>query len=251
MRASARASVISARGDVPERFAPLVVLAERLGDFTPVGGNAVELVSGYEEAIARLVQAIDAAGHHVHLLYYIFEPDRTGRAVAGALERAAGRGVRCRVLMDAAGSRPGLRALAPGLRRAGVEVLAAMPRSRGTRYDLRNHRKIAVIDARLGLVGSQNLVESYDYKGRGLMNEELVAVVRGPAVAQLQAILLADRSMETGEMLLDPELFEAPRGPGNVVVQALPSAPSYSMANGERFMVDLMSHSADQIPRAW
>jgi cardiolipin synthase len=233
-------SMASARGDVPDRFAPLVALAERLGDFSPLGGNAIELVSDYEDAIARLIRGIDGARHHVHLLYYIFEPDGTGRAVAEALQRAAARGVSCRVLMDAAGSRPGLRALAPPLQRAGVEVLAAMPRRRGTRFDLRNHRKIAVVDARIGFVGSQNLVEAYDYKGRGLTNEELVAVVQGPAVAQLQAIFLADRSMETGEMLLDPHLFDAPPGPGHVVVQALPSAPSYSMANGERFMVDLM-----------
>jgi cardiolipin synthase A/B len=222
------------------RFAPLPGLAERLGDFVARGGNAVQLLDDYEASVAELVAAIDAARDHVHLLFYIFEPDRTGRAVADALQRAAARGVRCRVIMDASGSRPGLRVLAPALRSAGVEVIAALPRSRGTRFDLRNHRKIAVIDATVGFVGSQNLVDAYGYKGRGLTNEELVARVRGPAVAQLQAIFLADRSMETGEMLLEPRLFAAEAAAGDVVAQALPSGPSYSMQNGQRFMVALM-----------
>ncbi len=228
------------RAPLPEQLGSLVALAERLGDFAPHPGNAIELLDDYDESIARLVKTIDTARHQVHLLYYIFEPDRTGRAVADALRRAAARGVSCRVLMDASASRPGLRVLAPELRRAGVEVIAAFPRSRGTRFDLRNHRKIAVIDGQVGFVGSQNLVDAYDYRGRGLTNEELVAEVRGPIVGQLEAVFFADRSMETGEMLMEPRLFDWAGHTGAAVAQTLPSGPSYSMANGERFMVALM-----------
>jgi cardiolipin synthase len=224
---------------IEERFGALHALAERLGDFAARGGNSVELLDDYGEAISRLVTAIDAAHDHVHLLYYIFEPDKTGLAVAAALRRAAARGVACRVIIDASGFRPGLRKLAPELKRAGIEVIAALPHSRRTRFDLRNHRKIAVIDAQLGFVGSQNLVDAYDYKGRGLTNEELVALVRGPVVAQLQAIFLADRSMETGEMLLHPGLFDAAPA-GSVVAQALPSGPTYALENGQHWLVALM-----------
>ncbi len=233
--------------DVARRFRPAIHLAERLADFGPQGGNAIDLLDDYAEAIAELVASIDQARRHVHLLYYIFEPDATGGAVADALVRAARRGVRCRVIMDAAGSRPGLRKLAPALRAAGVEVTAALPRGRGTRFDLRNHRKIAVVDAAVGFVGSQNLVDAYDYKGRGLTNEEIVVRVRGPAVRQLQAIFLADRSMETGDFLLDEGEFDAPACAGDVAAQALPSGPSYPLANGERFMVAMVYGAREKV----
>jgi pyruvate/2-oxoglutarate/acetoin dehydrogenase E1 component len=86
----------------------------------------------------------------VHLLFYIFENDEVGRQVADALLRAADRGVVVRVLMDAIGSRGGLKGLGPELRAAGVEVIAAQPLilwgPNAARFDLRNHRKIVVID---------------------------------------------------------------------------------------------------------
>src|SRR5207248_10674369 len=125
---------------------------------------------------------LEAARHHVHLLYYIFENDRIGNRVGDALISAAKSGVKCRVLMDAVGSARGLRRLAPRLRDGGVEVNATLPvgifRRNAARIDLRNHRKIAVIDGQIGYTGSQNIVDP------GLIprcpNEELVARVTGP-----------------------------------------------------------------------
>ncbi len=121
------------------------MLAERLGGFGPLDGNQVELLPEYEAAIDRLVSDIEAATAHVHMLFYIFASDATGRRVSSALERAARRGVSCRVLMDAVGSSGGLRRLGPPLREAGVEVVAALPvgpfRRRAARADLRNHQE--------------------------------------------------------------------------------------------------------------
>src|SRR5208282_3933698 len=158
-----------------------------------------ELLADYDAAIDRLVADIDGAGHHVHLLYYIFADDETGRRVADALIRAVRRGVRCRVLMDGLASRRSARTLAPRMRAEGIEVHVLLPvglklRAR-TRLDLRNHRKLAVIDGRVGYVGSQNLVNR-DFK-KGVVNEELVARVTGPVVLQLQAVFLTDRYVET------------------------------------------------------
>lgn len=175
-------------------------LAFRLGSFPVVGGNRAELIDDYAGFVDRLVADIDAARESVHLLFYIVEPDATGRRVADAVARARARGAICRVLMDGMASAPGLKKLAPGLRAAGVEVLSLLsPGTFRTRRDLRNHRKIAVIDGRIGYTGSQNLVDAYDYKGRGLTNEELMVRVEGPVVRQLQAIFLTDRFLETGK----------------------------------------------------
>src|SRR6476646_8365500 len=92
-----------------------------------LGGNAVELLVDYDGTIARLVEDIDRAANHVHLLFYIFSDDRATAPVVEALGRAAGRGVRCRVLADAVGSRSGLRTLRPRLSALGVEVHAMLP----------------------------------------------------------------------------------------------------------------------------
>ena len=81
----------------------------------------------YDAAIDRIIADVDAAQHYVHMLFYIFEDDETGARMAAALRRVRQRGVVVRVLMDAIGSRGGLKGLAPALRGAGAEVLSVMP----------------------------------------------------------------------------------------------------------------------------
>ena len=109
----------------------LARLAERVGDFMPMHGNAITLLDDYDASLRALLDDIDGAQHEVHLLYYLMFDDAVGRAVAGALARASARGVRCRVLLDAVGAKRGLRAFARPLRRAGVEVRAILARGPG------------------------------------------------------------------------------------------------------------------------
>src|SRR5262249_16267765 len=158
-----------------------VTLAENLGQSPILGGNAVELLANYDETIARIVADIDQAKNHVHLLFYIFADDSAAAPVLEALGRAVGRGVRCRVLADAIGSFRGLRTLRPKLQAMGVEVHAALPINlipwKKSRLDLRNHRKIVVVDGRIGYTGSQNLIAA-DFKA-GLAYEELMVRVIG------------------------------------------------------------------------
>src|SRR5262249_52595788 len=116
-------------------------LARQLGDFEALAGNQVELLADYTAVIDRMIADIDSAKQHVHLLFYIFIADESGRRVGEALVGAAKRGVKCRVLMDAVGSRNGLQRLAPLLRSAGVEVREMLPvglfRRNAARFDLR------------------------------------------------------------------------------------------------------------------
>src|SRR5262245_20964223 len=146
--------------DLPPQFVQAVTLAENLGDFTILSGNSVELLDDYNGTIERLTADIRAATDHVHLLYYIFADDRCGTRVVNALIEAQKRGVTCRVLIDHLGSKSWRRRLMKCLQTAGVEVMTLLPvslvRRRGNRFDLRNHRKIAVIDGRVAYVGSQN-----------------------------------------------------------------------------------------------
>jgi len=229
---------------VSPELLPALRLAEQLSEFPVVGGNRFELLPVYDAAIDRLIADVDAAQAHVHMLFYIFEDDDTGAKVADALLRARKRGVVVRVLMDAIGSRGGLKGLAPSLRAAGAEVIAVMPLRlwgpNAARFDLRNHRKIVVVDGRIGFFGSQNIVSAH--ANRGMINEEMLVRVTGPIVRHLHAVLLGDRYIETGDLTpesdsLDPADRSATQG---ALAQVVPSGPGYNEGTAEAVMIALM-----------
>ena len=234
---------------LPPNLVPAAVLAQKLGDFEPMSGNAMELLPDYSDSIDRLIADIDSATHHVHMLFYIFAADDTGRRVADATIRAAKRGVKCRVLMDAVGSKGGLGHLAPLMRENGIEVNAMLPvglfRSNAARFDLRNHRKLAVIDGRTGHIGSQNISDPWFVKDHP--NEELVVRLTGPAVAQLQAVFLADQYFETGAPIPEKELFPVQNATGSSTAQIVPSGPGYKHENGQELIIALLYAARERV----
>jgi cardiolipin synthase len=202
----------------------------------------VEILVDYNATIARLAEDIERAQNHVHLLFYIFADDAATAPILEALDRAVKRGVRCRVLADAIGSHTGLRTLVPKLTALGVAVHAMLPVSllpwRKARLDLRNHRKIAVIDGRVGYTGSQNLIAA-DFK-KGIAYEDLMVRVTGPVVLELQYIFAADWYLETEEVLDGESEFPGPKIAGDVPAQALPSGPAFPTQNNQRLIVALI-----------
>ena len=240
---------VTVEPELPAALQSIPALATRLGDFATLAGNHVELLPDYAATIERIIADIEAAHQHVHLLFYIFLADQTGLRVAEALERAATRGVSCRVLMDAVGSSQGLQRLAPKLRSSGVEVREMLPvglfRRNAARFDLRNHRKIVVIDGRVGYTGSQNIVNPEFVKG--YPNEELMVRVTGPVVAQLQAMFLADHYFETGSVF-DPEaLYPKLEYAGNSPAQLVPSGPGYGRENGRELIIAMLYGAQERI----
>jgi cardiolipin synthase len=235
--------------EVGPALSQAVTLAENLGQSPILGGNAVELLVDYDGTIARLVADVDRAENHVHLLFYIFADDRATAPVIEALGRAARRGVRCRVLADAIGSRSALRTLGPKLTALGVAVHAMLPVSlfpwKKARLDLRNHRKIAVIDGRIGYTGSQNLVAAEFTEG--ISYEELMVRVTGPVVLELQYVFAADWFLETNEVLDGEAEFPGPDITGSVPAQALPSGPDFPTQNNQRLIVALVHGARKQV----
>ena len=221
----------------------MVPLVERLGDFMATHGNRVELLDDYGTSLQRLLDDIDSARQRVHLLYYLMFDDAVGDRVVAALLGAAARGVECRLLLDAVGAKRGLHRYARRLREAGVQVHAMLPGGlrwrRSGRMDLRNHRKIVVIDNSAGYVGSQNLADATFVPG--FPNRELVARVEGPVVAHLEAVFASDWFIETGERLdVVPTL---PACDTDVATQLLPSGPAYPFENA-RDTVNALIHLA-------
>jgi cardiolipin synthase A/B len=211
-------------------------LAKRLGAYPAVAGNTIDLIDDYDGLIHRLIDDVDSAKHTVRLLIYIFADDTIGRSVIAALGRAVRRGVRCEVLLDPVGSRPWVGRTIKALRREGVSTREALPfhwlRGR-TRRDMRNHRKLFVIDGVIGYAGSQNIVAK-DFRP-GVVNRELVARMTGPIVSALEAVILIDWCLETNET--PPQSLPVPAKRGSAVLQLLPSGADYPLEGFQTLLV--------------
>jgi len=248
----------------------IVELCRRVGGSPVLGGNAVEPVADTEEFIDRLADDIDAAQSSVHLLYYIIGPSGSVDRALAALERAAKRGVECRVLADGVGSKHFLNHRAPRLRKAGVRVQPCLAvnifRRALARMDVRNHRKLAVIDGRAAYVGSHNLIEAAygqttSHTGAAVRVtrevggssgslphgpwHDLSARLTGPAVAELQAVFLEDWHAETGETLTGDHLFPEIEPAGSTPIQVAPSGPAGRPA-AFRWLAVAALHEADE-----
>ena len=227
------------RPQLEPAFASTVRLAQRLGHMSVLGGNHAEILCDNDEFLDRIIADIDGATHHVHALYYIYGDDAAGRRFADALIRAERRGVACRLLVDT-GVRGMLTRMAPELARAGVEVFEALPvgffRRGMARWDLRNHRKLVVIDGQIAFTGSHNMIDP-SYGTRTLEWHDLSVRLTGPVVSQLQAVFVADWYFETDDLLEDPAFFPENPARGGIAAQVIPSGPNYPTENYQRLVV--------------
>jgi cardiolipin synthase len=168
-------------------------------------GNRIELLTRGEEAFQHLVRIIDQAESSIHITTYILGRDDVGAELVARLARQAAKGVKVRLLLDSVGSwRIGRRFLAP-LLKEGARVAFFMPvlhiPFRG-RANLRNHRKIVVVDSQVALTGGMNFARPYmsPRPDPGLWLD-LSAVVEGPAVFDLESLFISDWAFATGEKL--------------------------------------------------
>lgn len=232
-----------------EEFDSIRRIAHRLTSLNALAGNQVEIVVDYRDTIRRLAEDIDAAKHHVHLVFYILREDEWTEPVLAALIRARHRGVICRVLYDSYGSWGLAGSAAQRLKAAGVEVEQALPvsifRRKAARFDLRNHRKIAIIDGRAAWTGSLNLIAA-DFKKR-VQYEELMVRVTGPVVLQLQYVFTSDWFQEREEILAGSEYFPDPVQTGPVSAQVLPSGPDFLGEGAHRLIVEMIHQARERV----
>ena len=239
---------------LPERYEPLVNLIAQVSGMPAMAGNTVELLPDYVGAVDRIVQDIDTAQRFVHLEYFMFGNDKIGAPVIDALTRAAERGVVCRVLIDHLGNFGYHGPVLKRLRAAGIPVHLMLPMNpfdnQWNRIDLRNHRKIVVVDGKVGYTGSQNFMEDTYHKRanirKGIHYIELVARVTGPVVRELNAAFITDWYSETEELLdaaTAPETRVRTPVTGDVLCQVLPSGPGFEHNNNLMLFVALF-HTA-------
>ncbi len=189
-----------AHAAVPARHEHLFRTGQSISGFEVVGGNSARLMADSNAAIQEMVSDIDAATDHVHLLFYIWLPDHNGLRVVEALKRASGRGVTCRAMADDLGSRAMIHSTHwNDMQQAGVKLARALPignpllRIVRGRIDLRNHRKILVIDGRITYCGSQNCADpEFLVKARYAPWVDAVLRLEGPIVRQNQHLFASD-----------------------------------------------------------
>ena len=225
-------------------------LSVQLGEMPAVANNDFQLIDDTSEAIDRIIQDIDQARVSVHLLFYIWRDDEIGRRVTDAIIEAEKRGVECRVLVDAVGSRRFLKSRGKDLQAAGVEMYPILPvnlfRRRFHRIDMRNHRKLVVIDGKIAYTGSQNIVNP-DYGTKNLIWHDLMMRLQGPIVMQLQAVFLTDWYAETHTELEKAECFPTPVAAGHETLQLFPSGPTYHTMNLHRLIVAMLYQARKKV----
>lgn len=226
-----------ARGvlDAPREFRSLAAYGSHAGGLPPVMGNAVRVLTGPEAFLGALAEDIGRASKRVCIQTYIWQDAPGTRALLDALADAASRGVSVRLLLDSLGSRSFLRSgECARLRAAGVRVVGTLPvalwRILIRRLDVRNHRKIAVIDGRLAYCGSHNITDStFGAAGHDPIGPWIDASVRieGPLASELELVFLRDWEFDADEPIerIEPYLQDVAPVPGGVIAQALASGP--------------------------
>jgi cardiolipin synthase len=204
-------------------------LARRLDAYPLTAGNKLTFYHDGRPAFDDMLAAIRAAEHHVHMEFFIFQYDELGRQFLDLLAEKAKQGVEVRFLYDAIGSRKlgwwRLRAL----RRAGGKHAAFLPVSllrRRIQVNMRNHRKIMVVDGKVAFTGGLNIGDEYLGKNKRLGYWRDTSLrIEGPSVESLQRIFIEDWDFAYGESVEGDPYFRAEPGAGADEVQVIQSGP--------------------------
>jgi cardiolipin synthase len=215
---------------VPRRWQMLARLAEHTEGFPVTAGNAVQFYHEGKPLYAALLEAIESAQHHVHIQFFIFRSDACGEQVIEALGHAARRGVKVRFLYDSIGAHDLSRRLLRQLRRCGGQHAPFLPVLNPfyrLRVNLRNHRKIVVVDGRVAFIGGFNIGREYLGQDRryGQWRDTHLRL-EGPAVAGLQRLFLEDWHFASNEAVSGEEYYPPWTKPqGEVLAQVVASGP--------------------------
>jgi cardiolipin synthase len=237
-----------------EYRAPFAFAASIAG-FRTTTGNRGELMPDAATARRRLVKDIDNATDHVHVLYYIWLTDDTGTNVANALIRASQRGVTCRAMADGLGSRAMIRSKRwKDMAAAGVEVVAALPINHlirtilFSRIDLRNHRKITVIDGRITYCGSQNCADSeFRVKPKYAPWVDIMIRFEGPVVAQNQLLFASDWMLHMPDASVDSFPLATEANDDGFPAQVFGDGPTERQGATPQLFATLMSQAKREL----
>jgi cardiolipin synthase len=242
----------------PPWLESVVQLNRNLGAMPLVGGNSATLNGDYRASLDAMTAEVAKARRYVHVEFYILSCDQTTKPFFDALEAAVKRGVTVRVLLDHIASfrTRDYRRTIKRLTAMGAKWQLMLPvqpfRGKYQRPDLRNHRKLLIVDGAVGFMGSQNVIDrSYNKKSnirRGLKWKELIVRLEGPIVAGLNAIFITDWYSETDELLRrETEPITAELTTDSLDAQVVPSGPGFQGENNLRLFLALLYYAQERI----
>ncbi|WP_396652804.1 cardiolipin synthase [Microbacterium sp. Marseille-Q6965] len=247
----------SLRPDQPDWFTALVRMNRELGALPISGDNGVRIISDYQQSLDAMAAEIRRARSYVHVEFYIFKSDAATDGFFRALEDACARGVTVRVLLDHWANlvKPFHRRTIRRLDAMGADWRFALPiqplKGKWQRPDLRNHRKILVVDGQVAYLGSQNVTDrSYNLRAnirRGLQWVDVMVRLDGPVVSSVDAVFLSDWFSETDTVPDGVDLREMPSGSGDLDCQVVPSGPGFEVENNLRLFLSLIYAAREKI----
>lgn len=214
--------------DIPAQYKPLAGMLHKMNRAYPLSGNNVEIITDFQTMSDRLIADIGSARQHINMLFFKFEDDEVGRRIADALIKKAEEGVQVRLIYDDAGNLMVPRRFYKKLRKHGLQVrgfikifLPILSRD----YNSRNHRKVVVIDGRVGYMGGMNIAQRYAEGLKWGIWRDTHMRITGPAVSELQTSFLTDWKFTKGD---EPDLDTMyPYNPpcGNTLMQIVTGGP--------------------------
>ena len=235
------------------RYAPIIKQNKALGKLPAQQGNTMHILDDYQSMVDEATRYINQAKEYVYIEYFIIALDDTTRPFFNAMEGAVNRGVDVYVLFDSVGSRKyrHYKSMQRKLTAIGVRWQRMLPLrfnlNHYNRPDLRNHRKIVVVDDQVAFMGSFNMIDRTYQRTDGIVYDELVVRMTGPIVQQCAAVFAGDWFSETGEAprtLLEPITSDEQ---GGIMAQLLPSGPSYDHENNLKLFVSLVYAAKQKI----
>lgn len=254
----ATVTVGTLRPNPPDWFEGLVELNRNLGAMPLTGDNQATLISEYQQSLDAMADAIRTARRYVHVEFYILQADVSTDNFFRALEEVTARGVAVRVLLDhwANRGKPYYKKTLRRLTAMGAQWRLMLPvqplKGKWQRPDLRNHRKLLVVDGDIAFIGSQNVTDStYNLKAnirRGLHWVDLMARVEGPVVASVDAVFVSDWYAESGQTLADEiDLARITMSSGDLDCQIVPSGPGFEYQNNLKLFMGLLFAAKEKI----
>ena len=250
-----RAGLDEPTGGSSDEAMELRTLAQATTGMAPTTARGVQLLVDGGQKYPALLADIDTARDHVHLEYYIYNPDQSGIALRDALVERARAGVHVRLLVDAMGSKKATRRFFAPLVDAGGEVAWFHPLRpfllwKRPWVNLRTHRKIVVIDGRVGYLGGINITDEQDERLREDAYRDLHLRIEGDLVRSLQEIFVEDWAYTTRKTEFVGAVVRAmpPAAPGPIHAQLLASGPDSPWEAIHRLHVGAI-HAASQ--RVW
>jgi cardiolipin synthase len=245
-------SMIGQENYADRAFRDIAILNSKLGALPLVGGNNINIITDYQQSLNIMTKRINNAKKYVHAEFYIMSLDKSTKPFFESLVSAQNRGVEVRVLFDHIGSwqYKDYQSTLLFLQKNNLKYHLMLPflpiKGKLQRPDLRNHRKLLVIDGIYGFTGSQNIIDSTYNKQknikRGLHWKELMIEAEGPIVNELDAIFIGDWHAESDELLQDHILKIGQKhiDKGDHDCQIVPSGPGFEGENNLKLFTSLM-----------